>query len=596
MTPPAERMAQRYDARLAELRADLARKERAHVHFSRIRLALAAAGAAVVIFFGLRALAWVLLPSGLFVVVAFAHARLLNVRDRILSAIAFYERGRARLAHDWIGRGRTGEAYRPDAHPYADDLDIFGRGSIFELISTARTHAGEEVLARWLLEPAPPDVVRARQGAVRELMPRLDLREAIAILGDGIRVGVNAPMIRQWAGAPIQLRGRMPRVWLGLLSAVVVGTIGLWAVTGFAPVLVAASLGVMGLVGRGLQPRVLPVIESVDGPSHDLDLLVGILRTLERERFTSAHLKHLQTKIETGGRPASQEIGALGQIVAMLESRANVIAAVPAALMMWATQWAYAIEAWRERSGPHVPEWLEAAGQFEALLALASFAAENPDYAFPDIVDGPALLHAEAVAHPILPATAVPNDVRLDSAGTSLFIVSGSNMSGKSTLLRTLGVSLVLAEMGAPVRAARFSCAPMAIGASIRVQDSLTDGRSRFFAEITRLKQIVDIANARRGAVLFLFDEILGGTNSHDRRVGAEALVSSLVTTGAIGLITTHDLALGEIAERVPRRAENVHFEDRFADGVLTFDYRLRPGLVRTSNAIALMRAIGLDV
>ena len=585
-----------YRARLDVLRATLAGKERSHVRFSRLRLALAAAAAGIVIFFGLRALAWVSVPAGLFVITAFFHARLLNARDRVLAAIGFYERGLARIADDWVGRGRTGEAYRPDGHPYADDLDIFGRGSLFELLSTARTQAGEEVLARWLLEPAAPDVVRARQAAVRELIPRMDIREEIAVLGDGIRVGVNAALIRRWAGAPIALRGHLPRLLLGLVSLTTIGILALWASTGFAPVLVAAALIVQGLVARSLQPRVLPVIESVDAPSHDLELVVGILRVLERERFASGHLQTLTGAVATAGRPASAEIGTLDQMAAMLESRANVIAAVPAALMLWATQWAYAIEGWRVRSGPHVPQWLDAIGQFEALVALASFAAEHPDYAFPDVVDGPAQLVANAVVHPALPAAAVANDVRLDSTGTALLVVSGSNMSGKSTLLRTLGVSVVLAEMGAPVRAASFVSSPLAIGASIRVQDSLMEGRSRFFAEITRLKQIVDLAREHQGAVLFLFDEILGGTNSHDRRVGADALVSGLVELGAIGLVTTHDLALGEIAERLPHRAANVHFEDRFEQGGLTFDYRLRPGIVRTSNALELMRAVGLHV
>ena len=169
-------------------------------------------------------------------------------------------------------------------------------------------------------------------------------------------------------------------------------------------------------------------------------------------------------------------------------------------------------------------------------------------------------------------------------------------MSGKSTLMRTLGVNVVLAQMGAPVRATAFRLSPLAIGAAIRVQDSLTDGRSRFFAEITRIKQIVDLAGARQGQVLFLLDEILAGTNSHDRRLGAEALLTGLVATGAIGLASTHDLALGEIATALGSRARNVHFVDHLEGGALTFDYRLRPGIVQSSNALALMRAVGLDV
>jgi DNA mismatch repair ATPase MutS len=302
--------------------------------------------------------------------------------------------------------------------------------------------------------------------------------------------------------------------------------------------------------------------------------------------------------VSSSGRHASAEIGRLSQLTALLSSRHNVIFAIPAGLVMWATQWACAIEAWRSRAGVHIPDWLDVVGEFEALLALATFAAEHPDdCVFPEIVDAGSTLIAEELAHPTLPPDAVGNPVALANGhGPSLLIVSGSNMSGKSTLLRTLGVNVVLAQMGAPVRARLFRLSALDVGAAIRVQDSLVDGRSRFMAEITRLKEIVDLTARRNGAVLFLLDEILGGTNSHDRRIGSEALLAGLVTAGAIGLVTTHDLALGEIAARLPGRAENVHFEDRFENGQLAFDYRLRPGIVQTSNAIALMRSIGLDV
>ena len=187
-------------------------------------------------------------------------------------------------------------------------------------------------------------------------------------------------------------------------------------------------------------------------------------------------------------------------------------------------------------------------------------------------------------------------DITLGGNGPSLFVVSGSNMSGKSTWLRAVGVGVVLAQAGAPVRARSFRLSPLHVGASMRVADSLIDGRSRFMAEITRLKQVVDLARAHQGRALFLLDELLGGTNSHDRRHGAEGLLAGLTGLGAIGLVTTHDLALGALADRLPARAENVHFEDAFDGTELAFDYRLRPGIVRTTNAIALMKSVGLDV
>jgi DNA mismatch repair ATPase MutS len=215
---------------------------------------------------------------------------------------------------------------------------------------------------------------------------------------------------------------------------------------------------------------------------------------------------------------------------------------------------------------------------------------------FAELAAPPAHLQATDLAHPLLPAAAVANTISLGHAAPSLLIVSGSNMSGKSTFLRALGVNVVLAQMGAPVRASSFRLAPLAVGASIRVLDSLQEGHSRFYAEILRLKHIVDLARGRGGATLFLLDEVLGGTNSHDRRQGAEGLLRGLIGLGAIGLATTHDLALGEIADGWSPQAANVHFADAFDGGSLAFDYVLREGPVRTSNALALMRSIGLDV
>ncbi len=582
-----------YRRRLDARRAAHDAQERAHARFGHARLLLA--GSALVLFAAVGWTPWLVAPAAIFGGVVVLHARLLNRRDRTASAIAYYERGLSRMTMGWIGHGRSGASFLPEDHLYAADLDLFGRGSLFELLATARTQAGDETLADWLLNPAAP-VVRSRQEAVRELTPRLDLRETVAVRGDALRSSLDAPLLRRWAGSPIVLRSAAARPALALLSAATIGALGGWLSTGRWGTIAAVLAIVQIAVAQVLKRHVLAVIHAVDAPSHDLDLLSGLLALIERERFTSPALQALQAGIATTGRPASAEIARLSQLVALLASRRNVMFAVPAALMLWATQWAFAIESWRRRSASQVARWLTAIGEFEALLALATFASEHPGYTFPELSDGRSHVAATSLAHPTLPPSAIANDVELDASGVALLLVSGSNMSGKSTLMRTLGVNVVLAQMGAPVRATAFRLSPLAIGAAIRVQDSLTDGRSRFFAEITRIKQIVDLAGARQGQVLFLLDEILAGTNSHDRRLGAEALLTGLVATGAIGLASTHDLALGEIATALGSRARNVHVVDHLKGGALTFDYRLRPGIVQSSNALALMRAVGLDV
>jgi DNA mismatch repair ATPase MutS len=304
----------------------------------------------------------------------------------------------------------------------------------------------------------------------------------------------------------------------------------------------------------------------------------------------------LQRTIGGGSRAASAEIAHLERLVARLNWRRDMIFVIPALMMMWETQCALAIDRWRRRVGIRVPAWLDAIGDFESLSALATYAADHPANVYPTLATGAPHVTATGLAHPLLSDTAVANDLALGDGAPALLVVSGSNMSGKSTLLRALGVNVVLAQAGAPVRAVTFALTPLHIGASIRIVDSLQDGRSRFFAEITRLERVVRLARSHRGGLLFLLDEILSGTNSHDRAQGASALMTGLLREDAIGLVTTHDLALSQIAETHASQAANVHFADEFDAGGLSFDYRLRPGPVRTSNALALMRSIGLDV
>jgi DNA mismatch repair ATPase MutS len=253
------------------------------------------------------------------------------------------------------------------------------------------------------------------------------------------------------------------------------------------------------------------------------------------------------------------------------------------------------VESWRRHNGAAVRRWLTATGEIEALCSLASHAFEHPDDPFPEFTAEGPWFEAEGIAHPFLPESrVVRNDARIGGE-LRLLVVSGSNMSGKSTLLRTLGINAVLAQAGAPVRARRLRMSRLAVGASIRITDSLQGGVSRFYAEILRLRQILDLTGAGT-PVLFLIDEFLHGTNSHDRRIGAEAVVRSLVERGAIGLITTHDLALADIAAVLGERAANVHFEDQIENRQIHFDYVLRPGVVRKSNAIELMRSVGLEI
>ena len=345
--------------------------------------------------------------------------------------------------------------------------------------------------------------------------------------------------------------------------------------------LVLVNLAVIFLYRRIVER----ITSGLEHPAQDLALFSSVLARVEREQFESPLLKRLRQELDTDGDPASHRIARLNRIVELIDSRENFLVKLLEPVVLWTPQLMFVVEAWRARSGAYVPRWVAGTGEIEALASLAGYAFEHPDDPFPEFVAEKPVFDAVGLAHPLL-ADGVANDVRLD-ASQPLLLVSGSNMSGKSTLLRAVGVNTVLALAGAPVRARSLRLAALNAGASIRVTDSLQEGSSQFYAEILRLRLILDLPRP----ALFLLDELLHGTNSHDRKIGAEGIVRALLARGAIGLVTTHDLALADIAG-----ARNVHFEDRLENGKILFDYRLREGVVEHSNALDLMRAVGLDV
>jgi hypothetical protein len=549
---------------------------------------------------------WLLVPGAVFLVLIVVHERVLRARRRFERGAAFYERGLGRLEDRWTGAGAQGLRFEEQSHLYAADLDLFGKGSLFELLCTARTRAGEDTLAAWLRSPAGAEEIRSRQAAVTELRPRLDLREELSLLGADVRSGVDPEALSAWVAAPPVRVSRYARVAAGLLSSVALLVLVLWVIelvkflSELRPVapefhgLLLVSL-FEGALALPLRARVRSILSAVERPGRDLKLLSQVLERLERERFQSPRLAALRAALDSDGLPPSRQIAKLDRLIVLLDGRRNQFFAPIAALLLWGTQCALAIEHWRQTSGPAVSRWLAAVGEIEALCSLAGYAYEHPADPFPEISEGTGSFEGEGIGHPLLAEErCVRNDLQLGHPERVL-IVSGSNMSGKSTLLRTIGTNAVLAMAGAPVRARRLRLTPVAIGASIRIQDSLQAGSSRFYAEITRIRGIVELTNGPF-RLLFLLDELLHGTNSHDRRIGAEGVVRALIDRGAMGLVTTHDLALAHIADVLAPRAANVHFEDHLEDGKIRFDYRVRPGVVERSNALELMRSVGLDV
>jgi hypothetical protein len=600
MDSPARPPRTEYEVRLAARRELLARAEAGHQRLGTFRLltALVTAGILWLALSQHLSLLYLAVPSGIFLVLVVFHSRLDRTRKVATRAVDYYERALARLDNRWDESGATGDQFRDPAHPYAEDLDLFGKGSVFHLLNIARTTAGEATLAHWLSSPAKLAEILARQAAVDELRNRLDLREDLALLGQDFRAAGHPDALAHWgAGEAIPFPGWM-RFVAPVLAASALGLlIAMFAADLSDPKLRIAFIltaAVEGLLVLPLRDRIAKVVLAVGQPGHDLALLAQVLKRLEAERFGTPKLAELRARLDIADKPASERIATLERLIELLDSRDNLVMRLVGPLLLWTTQLAMAIESWRSASGAAIAGWVSAVGEMEALNSLACYAYEHPNDPFPSIAAEGTVFEAKMMAHPLLPESrSIRNDLTL-SENMRLIVISGSNMSGKSTLLRTTGVNTVLALAGGTVRAERLTVSPLQLGASIRINDSLQAGASRFYAEITRLRDVLAFADL--GPVLFLLDELLNGTNSHDRRIGAEGVVRGLVKRNAIGLVTTHDLALAAIADSLGQQAANKHFEDHLENGVMTFDYRIHPGVVEKSNALELMRAVGLDV
>ena len=578
------------DQLVAELKAREAR-------FGNIRLAVFLAG---VVILWLAAAAqtlsawWLLAVVMGFVVLGVAHDRTLRRRESAERRSAYNARGLARLDGTWAGHGPAGEAFANETHPYAEDLDLFGEGSVFQLLCQARTAQGLSTLAAWLMEPADRDTIARRQDAVAELAGMPDFREDLAVIGSEVGERVTGGDLSRWATEPGPEFSARDRLIAAATPLVTLTCLAAWFVLGISPIVPLVAGTWQLAVGWFYRARRARAIHDVGRPARQLRVLVEVLARFEQEQFRCAPLRGLRETLDTEGISPMRAIAGLERLSDWIESLGNQFFMLIAPLLLAGTQLAMAVDHWRFRYGSHVPQWLEAVGDLEALSSLATRAYDHPEDVFPTIVpDGP-VFEASGLGHPLLPADrSVRNAVALDPAHP-LLIVSGSNMSGKSTLLRAIGVNAALALAGGTVQAEALTVSPLMVVASIHVRDSLQDGRSRFYAEILRLRQVTELAES--GPTLFLIDEMLHGTNSHDRQIGAGAILRGLLEYQVIGLVTTHDLALADLADTLDRGVRNVHFRDHMEGSEMVFDYRLHPGVVRHSNALALMQSVGLDV
>ncbi|MGH9771304.1 MAG: MutS-related protein [Candidatus Acidiferrales bacterium] len=588
-----------YSSRIDRYARIVSSKEILHRRIGNWKLATIAAGIALAwlsLGKNLFSAYWMLAAVAAYIVLAILHGQVIRSRAFAEIAAAYYRRGIARVEDRWAGTGESGDRFRDPKHNYSDDLDLFGRGCLFELLSTARLPMGEDRLAQWLRDPSPVATVIERQSLIAELRGNLGLRESLAITGTSLRARLNPESLLRWSEGTLILPVGPLRATAALLAIAATAALVYYLATlAYWPLV--AVLIVETFVYRWLNERAKTVVSGISCNADGLVLFSQILERLEKEPFTSHRLQEFAVGLKPGGQAASHSIRQLARIVYWIDARNSLIGKFLDLPLLYTLQAALAAESWRRLRGKRLRSWLDMVGEIEALLSLSSYSFEHPQDPFPEFVEAPdsqSLLDAEELGHPLIPAgQCVRNSVRLD-ARTRLLLVSGSNMSGKSTFLRTIGINVVLARAGAPIRGKSLRLSPLALGTRIRSVDSLQEGRSNFYTEILRIRQVFDLT--ANEPLLFLFDELLEGTNSNDRRIGADGLLRALLERGAVGVITTHDLALTEISHSLGGLARNAHFQDYVEDGKIRFDYKLADGVVARSNALELMRLIGLKV
>jgi hypothetical protein len=545
--------------------------------------------------------------SGLVALLVFAilvasHQRLARERQRSSILSAINRAAMARLRRDWDALPLVDPWFSPTQHPFARDLDLFGYASLFHLVATTRTPTGTETLRRWLLASADPETIRARQAAVADLAPRLDERQDLEFLGRQVETYPDPAPFLAWAEGPRWLARRPALRWAArlsvallwiLIAADVAGIVGppLW--------LIPASINLV--ISQTFTASIHPMLVRTATQQRALLPYAGMMTQLCDASFEAPLLQESRAALRADGHDAPVRLRHLDRLAALVIPRGSLLYIPIQAMTLWDVHVLDALEHWQRDAGSRVRRWLEVIGEVEALMSFAGMAYDEPDWAYPDVNTPHDRFEAEGLAHPLLPRDRVANDVMVGPPGTFL-LVTGSNMSGKSTLLRAIGTNAILAGAGAPVCAARLRMPPVTIGTSGHVEDSLTQGVSFFMAELQRLKQVVDLATVTReagGQFLFLLDEILQGTNTAERQIAARRIIRHLIAQGAIGAVSTHDLSLADTAS-LNHAAHPIHFRETFAtgpDGVtMSFDYLTREGIATSSNALRLMELVGLDI
>jgi hypothetical protein len=534
----------------------------------------------------------------LFVILVLLHELVVSKQKSTQYKVDFFSKGLDRIKGEWHKNQTDHKLELVKDHLFAHDLEIFGKDSLFNLLCTAFTQSGKQQLQKWLSNTPSKKLIEERQIAVQELSGQVDFRLSLNVEAAGLEHTIHPERLTRWAKSPAyftksQLFTFQIIAW-ALSASMLLGLV-LWGYYNQPPIVffsvLLIELGFYSFINK----KLAPLFAEMGSPNKELNFISSLLKILEMKNFSSEFLNNLQNDLKNSSGVASKEIFKFDKLIQKLDMRRNQLFAVVAYLFMWSVHFGLRIERWRLDHGQDIPHWLETVGEFEAVNSIANYAFEHPQDNYPTLKDGPAFFHGEELGHPLIAdSDCIRNSIELNQ-NCGLWIISGSNMCGKSTFLRVIGINLVMSYLGAPIRGKSLSLSPLTLGSSINVQDSLEKGHSKFYAEILQVKRLVEAAKSKP-PVLFLMDELLHGTNSHDRLLGAKSIITHMLKHGGIGLITTHDLTLTKAIDELNLSAKNMHFQDQFEGDKLRFDYKVHSGVVAKSNALELMRSIGIDV
>lgn len=585
-----------------EGRSELNKVQNKIYRIGSLRLLLFVAGIAGIIYFWSSG--WIVLTGIIavtllpFILLIKYHNRLFHRKDYLEKKIAINEQELSALNYDTSSFEDGAEFINP-AHLYSYDLDVFGPHSLFQYINRTCTQLGKSLLANWLgTHLVNKKEIESRQEAIRELTSELNFRQEFRILGLLYKgKAADEDELKAWAKSPSVFRKNVFFRMLPLLAGGINILCIALAIAGIIPLTVFGILWLCFVFASFCFTSKITKMQAVYGKKLQiLATYANLLRLIENQPMKSPILKEVREWIGDEKQTASHSIQRLSKLMNELDQRNNAyIYATLNGLFFWEIRKIIQIERWKEQYASELPRWLTAIAHMDALCSLATFTYNHPDYSYPTISTRSFSLRAASMGHPLMNRDkCVRNDIDIEKR-PFFIIITGANMAGKSTYLRTVGINYLLACIGTPVCARSMELYPVQLITSLRTSDSLNDNESYFFAELKRLKLIIDKLQA--GEELFIIlDEILKGTNSMDKQKGSLALIKQFMTLQANGIIATHDLMLGTLADIYPDDIRNYRFEADITGNELTFSYRLREGVAQNMNACFLMKKMGIAV